>query len=237
MTLPMEKRRQRLYHSAPSSRASVRRNQKSENIVSTLTKTGLRAWILCVLLAPFSTSVLAEGDAASGEQLAYTCMGCHGIDGYRNAYPSYRVPKLGGQRAGYIENSLKAYRSGNRPHPTMRAQGGSLSDQDIADIAAWFQGQEAVEVSVTGNEPGYPDAGQTCLACHGTGGAAVQPTPPVLSGQHVDYLVHALRQYKDGVRTNNVMTAFAATLTDADIEALANFYSTRSGLRTPEKNR
>ena len=205
--------------------------------MSKLTKTGLSAWILCLLLAPFSTVALAEGDPEAGEKLAYTCMGCHGIDGYRNAYPSYRVPKLGGQRAGYIESALKAYRSGYRPHPTMQAQGGSLSDQDIEDIAAWFQGQAAVEVTVSGNEPGYPDAGQTCLACHGTGGAAVQPTPPVLSGQHVDYLVHALNQYKDGVRTNNVMTAFAAALSDEDIGALANFYSTRSGLWTPEKTR
>ena len=202
-----------------------------------LTKTGLSAWILCLLLAPFPTVAFAEGDPEAGKKLAYTCMGCHGIDGYRNAYPSYRVPKLGGQRAGYIENALKAYRSGYRPHPTMQAQGSSLSDQDIEDIAAWFQGQAAAEVTVTGNEPGYPEAGQTCLACHGTGGAAVQPTPPVLSGQHVDYLVHALNQYKDGVRTNNVMTAFAATLSDEDIEALANFYSARSGLWTPEKTR
>jgi len=74
-----------------------------------------------------TTSAQAEGDAENGELLAYTCMGCHGIEGYRNAYPSYRVPKLGGQKAGYIETALNAYRDGTRPHPTMQAQGTSLT--------------------------------------------------------------------------------------------------------------
>ena len=143
----------------------------SRPIVSTKLKTGLGACLLA-LLASVSGPALAEGDPAAGEELAYTCLGCHGIDGYRNAYPSYRVPQLGGQRADYIELALKAYRSGARPHPTMRAQGGSLSDQDIADIAAWFQGEAPVEVTVSGDEPGYPEAGATCLACHGAGGAA-----------------------------------------------------------------
>ena len=124
-----------------------------------LTTLGPGAWLLCAILAAGTNSALAEGDPASGKELAFTCMGCHGIDGYRNAYPSYRVPKLGGQRATYIENALKAYRDGDRPHPTMQAQGGSLSDQDIEDIAAWFQSSEAVEVKVTGSEPDYPEAG------------------------------------------------------------------------------
>jgi cytochrome c553 len=204
--------------------------------VTRRTSTRLGAWTACLLLAASATSALAEGDPADGKEIAYTCMGCHGIDGYRNAYPSYRVPKLGGQRASYIENALKAYRSGSRPHPTMRAQGSSLSDQDIADVAAWFENGESVEVTVSGDEPGYPDVGQTCLACHGQGGAAVQPTPPVLSGQHESYIVHALNQYKTGARGGNVMNAFAGTLSDDDIAALAAFYSSRSGLYTPEKS-
>ena len=207
----------------------------SRPIVSTKLKTGLGACLLA-LLASVSGPALAEGDPAAGEELAYTCLGCHGIDGYRNAYPSYRVPQLGGQRADYIELALKAYRSGARPHPTMRAQGGSLSDQDIADIAAWFQGEAPVEVTVSGEEPDYPEAGATCLACHGAGGAQVQPTPPVLSGQHRDYLVHALNQYRDGSRGGNVMNAFAGSLSDDDIAALAVFYSRRSGLYKPERD-
>ena len=201
-----------------------------------LTNTGLGALALSALLALSAQPAAAEPDVEAGKRLAYTCMGCHGIESARNAYPSYRVPKLGGQRAGYIESALKAYRAGTRPHPTMQAQGYSLSDQDIEDIAAWFQTSEPVSVTVTGDEPGYPEAGQTCLACHGVGGEVVQPTPPVLSGQHLDYLVHALNQYKSGVRTGNVMTAFAATLSDADIEALATFYSGRDGVYTADKS-
>ena len=201
-----------------------------------LTNTGLGALALSALFALSAQPAAAEPDVEAGKRLAYTCMGCHGIESARNAYPSYRVPKLGGQRAGYIESALKAYRAGTRPHPTMQAQGYSLSDQDIEDIAAWFQTSEPVSVTVTGDEPGYPEAGQTCLACHGVGGEVVQPTPPVLSGQHLDYLVHALNQYKSGVRTGNVMTAFAATLSDADIEALATFYSGRDGVYTADKS-
>ena len=117
----------------------------------------------------------------------------------------------------------------------MQAHGSSLSDQDILDIAAWFQGESAVPVTITGDEPGYPEAGQTCLACHGSGGEAVQPTPPVLSGQQQSYLVHSLNQYRNGARAGNVMTAFAGQLSDEDIQALAVFYSSRDGLYTPDK--
>src|SRR5688572_32968547 len=81
---------------------------------------------------------LAAGDPDAGRVKANTCMGCHGIPGYTNVYPTYRVPKLGGQHADYIAAALKAYKNGERPHTTMHAQAESLSDQDIADIAAWL---------------------------------------------------------------------------------------------------
>jgi cytochrome c553 len=80
----------------------------------------------------------AAGDPAEGARKAKTCMGCHGVPGYRNAYPSYHVPKLGGQHAEYIVSALKAYRAGNRQHKTMQAQAASLSEQDMQDIAAFF---------------------------------------------------------------------------------------------------
>ena len=172
-----------------------------------------------------------------GEELAYTCMGCHGVAGYRNAYPSFRVPRLGGQREEYLVDALTAYKEGRRPHPTMQAQGGSLSQDDIADIAAWFQGEAPADDTVTADEVAGFDAIQTCLACHGAGGAAVIPRPPVLSGQQADYLVHALKQYKDGERPGNVMNAFAANLSEADMKALAEFYAARDGVLTPEKGR
>ncbi len=84
-------------------------------------------------------SGFAAGDAAAGKTKAFTCMGCHGIPGYNNVYPTYHVPKLGGQHADYIVAALQAYKAGQRNHSTMRAQAGTLSDQDMQDIAAFFE--------------------------------------------------------------------------------------------------
>ncbi|HLQ26534.1 MAG TPA: cytochrome c [Acidiferrobacterales bacterium] len=78
------------------------------------------------------------GDPAKGRDKSNTCTGCHGIPGWRNAYPNYSVPKLGGQRAAYIVSALKAYQSGTREHATMHAIAVSLSDQDMIDLAAYF---------------------------------------------------------------------------------------------------
>ena len=82
----------------------------------------------------------AVGDAARGRQLAYTCQGCHGVTGWKNAYPNYHVPRIGGQTAQYLTNALTEYRKGSRKHPTMQAQSQSFSEQDIADIAAFLSG-------------------------------------------------------------------------------------------------
>ena len=87
--------------------------------------------------APASAPV---GDAARGKPLTYTCQGCHGITGYKNAYPNYHVPRIGGQSAQYLTNALMEYRAGKRKHPTMQAQAQSFSEQDIADIAAYLSG-------------------------------------------------------------------------------------------------
>ena len=78
------------------------------------------------------------GDIARGRELTYTCQGCHGVVGYKNAYPNYHVPKLGGQSEQYLHNALTAYQQGSRKHPTMQAQAESFSEQDIADIAAFL---------------------------------------------------------------------------------------------------
>ncbi|MGE0802411.1 MAG: cytochrome c [Lautropia sp.] len=85
-----------------------------------------------------------KGDAKAAEQKIAMCIGCHAIGGYRASYPSvYHVPMIKGQTSKYIENALNAYRSGDRSHPTMRAIAGSLSDQDIADLAAYYGKSEA----------------------------------------------------------------------------------------------
>ena len=94
--------------------------------------------LLIVMLIGFASAATAAGDVEQGRIKAYTCTGCHGIPSYQNAYPAYHVPKIGGQNLEYLVIALKAYRSGERQHPTMRAQAGGLSDQDIEDIAAYF---------------------------------------------------------------------------------------------------
>ncbi len=79
-----------------------------------------------------------KGNKADGKTLVYTCAGCHGVPGYQNVYPTYHVPRIAGQNEQYIIDALHEYQKGNREHPTMNAQAESLSDQDIADIAAYL---------------------------------------------------------------------------------------------------
>ena len=83
-------------------------------------------------------ATVLTGDTSRGKGLVYTCKGCHGLTGYKNAYPSYHVPMIGGQSETYLRNALGEYRTGKRKHPTMQAQSESFSEQDIADIAAYL---------------------------------------------------------------------------------------------------
>jgi len=83
-------------------------------------------------------SALAAGDIEAGKIKTYTCKGCHGIPGYNNVYPTYKVPKIGGQNYEYLVTALKQYQSGERKHPTMDLQARSLSDQDIEDVSAYL---------------------------------------------------------------------------------------------------
>ena len=87
---------------------------------------------------PAAATTAVAGNAQTGKQLTYTCQGCHGVTGYKNAYPNYHVPRIGGQSALYLTNALTEYKKGTRKHPTMQAQSQSFSDQDIADIAAFL---------------------------------------------------------------------------------------------------
>ena len=92
----------------------------------------------CLALAAPAAFAQTQGDATHGRQLVYTCQGCHGVTGYKNAYPNYHVPKIGGQSEVYLVNALTEYQQGKRKHPTMQAQAESFSEQDIADIAAYL---------------------------------------------------------------------------------------------------
>lgn len=98
-----------------------------------------RSLLLAACLAVAPAVALAEGNADAGKNKTSMCVGCHEIPNYKASFPAvYRVPMLYGQTAKYIENSLQAYRKGERSHPTMRGIAGSLSDQDIADLAAYY---------------------------------------------------------------------------------------------------
>jgi cytochrome c553 len=100
--------------------------------------------LAAVLAAALSTAqAMAQGapagDAAKGRDKTQMCQGCHGIDGWRTAYPEvYSVPRIGGQHEAYLVRALQAYKSGERSHPSMRAIAASLSDQDMADLAAYY---------------------------------------------------------------------------------------------------
>ena len=101
-------------------------------------------WGAAGLMFAVSASVLADGDAAAGKLKTAMCQGCHGIPGYKTAFPAvYNVPKLGGQHAAYLAKALQAYRSGERSHPTMRAIAAGLNDKDMADLAAYYAAEDA----------------------------------------------------------------------------------------------
>lgn len=193
------------------------------------------AALLATLIASCAlmmSPAIAAGDAESGKTLAYTCLGCHGVEGYRNAYPSYRVPKLGGQKAAYLATAVNGYRNGMRKHPTMQAQATSLTDEQIDDIAAYLATLNNDTVESGGTQDASLEAAATCVACHGQNGISVSPVWPTLAGQHEEYLIEALNQYRDGVRKDAVMSQMAAPLTDEDVALLARYYSRLKGLET-----
>jgi cytochrome c553 len=200
-------------------------------------------WVVGAALVAGPGVALAQQPAAAaanvqrGAQLAYTCYGCHGIPDYRNAYPTYHVPKLGGQNAGYLIAALMEYRSGARPHPTMVSQAMSMSDQDMRDIAAYFATDNPVKTDGRPTSTA-PAAAQVCVACHGVEGVGILPEYPTLSGQHRDYIEHSLLAYRRGTRKNAIMQGFAATLKDEDIRALAEYFSQQEpALWTPRPPR
>ena len=94
--------------------------------------------VLMAGLACFASIAFAKGDPAKGKQDVYSCHGCHGITGYESVAPEYHVPRIAGQNYEYLIAALTEYKKGERAHPTMRAQGESMSDEDIRNIAAYL---------------------------------------------------------------------------------------------------
>ena len=144
------------------------------------------------------------GDAAVGAAKAAMCIGCHGIVGYQASFPEvYKVPMIAGQSAKYIVSALAAYSKGDRKHPTMRGIATTLTEQDMADLGAFYEAQGK---AAAGTPPpavlahAVPDALKdrmaVCVACHGANySAPIDPTYPRLAGQHADYLYAALKAY------------------------------------------
>lgn len=160
--------------------------------------------LLATLVAPAAHAQDAKaGDAAAGAKKVAMCIGCHGIPGYQASFPQiYKVPMISGQGAGYIASALNQYKKGDRKHPTMRGIAESLSDQDIADVAAYYaaSGGPLAELpakapEATGKAGDLIKAG-ACFSCHGENYAKpLDPSYPKLAGQHADYLYAALRSY------------------------------------------
>lgn len=181
---------------------------------------------LAVALAGFifTAPASAAGDPVRGKTLGYTCLGCHGIETYKNVYPTYSVPKLRGQHAEYLVAALKEYRDSQRGHATMHAHASTLSDQDMQDVAAYLAGGE---VKTAGGEPvgKAPAAVATCQACHGRDGVGIMGMYPTLSGQHADYLEQALNDYRKGARKNAIMAPFASQLKPEDVKEVAEYFA------------
>jgi len=191
--------------------------------------------MLIICAACQFSSIQAADTPERGAILADTCLGCHGVAGYRNGYPSYRVPKLGGQHEEYLYLGLQGYKSLSRAHPTMRAQAATLSEQDMRDIATYFASRGDLQ---NGPAPSGAQLARgreksvVCAACHGETGISPSPSWPSLAGQHEDYLQEVIWQYKNGLRKDPVMVGQVVNLSADDIEDIAAYYSAQSGLFT-----
>lgn len=193
------------------------------------------------------------GNAKTGEAKNAMCIGCHGIVGYQASFPEvHKVPKISGQSAKYIVAALNAYKKGERKHPSMRGISQSLSDQDMADLAAFYEASGVVPGAAA--LPAMPtiqaDAVQklltkgNCISCHGANlSAPIDPSYPKIAGQHADYLYVALKSYqiegnaKVG-RNNGVMGTIAKQFSRSELKELAGFVGGLPGeLKTVPESR
>src|SRR6516162_9600180 len=206
-----------------------------------------------IAAAAASAQDAKPGDAAAGQKKADMCIGCHGIPGYQASFPEvYKVPKIAGQNGKYIVAALTGYKKGERKHPSMRGIAGSLSDQDMADLAVYF---EQLGKSGDGEQAKPADASPppdvakllaqaNCASCHGANfSTPIDPSYPKLAGQYPDYLYAALKAYQTDHnavlgRNNAIMMGMARPFKHAEIKALAQYISTLPGdLKTVAQSR
>jgi len=183
------------------------------------------------------------GDVQAGARKVSMCIGCHAIPGARASFPEvHRVPLISGQTKAYLVSALTAYRQGDRRHPTMRGVARSLTDQDIADIAAYYASHGGAGNPEVPTTPAPASARVAallergaCMQCHGANmNSPLDPSFPKIAGQHADYLFVAMRAYrvqgnpKVG-RNNAVMQGIVAQFTDAELRLMAEYISTLPG--------
>jgi cytochrome c553 len=180
--------------------------------------------------------LLAQGDAAAGQAKSALCGSCHGADGNS---PLAMNPKLAGQSARYMVKQLQDFKSGARAGAIMASMVLSLSDQDMEDIAAWYSSQqptiqgadpESIELAERLYRAGNSEiAVAACSACHSPTGKGNAPAGfPSLSGQHAEYTLQQLKDFRSGVRQNDggeMMRTVVERLTDKELEALASYVS------------
>ena len=193
-----------------------------------------RLWPLLVLLCGSSLAV-AAGNPAAGKTKAEACGACHGVDGNSSA-PIF--PKLASQHASYISKQLHDFKSQKRPEPTMSALAEPLTDEDIADLSAYYAHQkitiEKGEPSPAGEKvyrTGNVDTGvPACTGCHGPGGNGNPGARfPQVNGQYAAYIAKTLHDFKAGARGNDLngmMRSIAARLNEDEIKAVADYMST-----------
>lgn len=199
---------------------------------------------LPLLLALATTVFAAQAqDAGAGAKKIAMCIGCHGIPGYQASFPEvHKVPMIAGQNARYIVASLVAYQKGDRRHPTMRGIAAPMSEQDMADVAAYYeqQGQGGAAVTpVAAREPSPQVAALltkgACASCHGANfSQPIDPSYPKLAGQHADYMYVALKAYQTESnpqvgRNNAIMGGVAKQFTHAELKALAGYLGALPG--------
>ena len=197
-----------------------------------------------------TTPALAQ-DAKAGEKKVAMCIGCHGIPGYQASFPEiHKVPMISGQNAKYIIGALTAYKKGERKHPTMRGIAASLSEQDMADVAAFYEAQGKAVADAGGAAPA-PSAAVAellkkgnCTSCHGDNfSKPIDPSYPKLAGQHADYLYVALKAYQTEKnpqvgRSNPVMMGMAKPFTHAELKQLTAYIASVPGeLHTVSQSR
>ncbi|MYB35039.1 MAG: cytochrome c [Gammaproteobacteria bacterium] len=176
-----------------------------------------------------------EGDIESGRTKSAVCVACHGVDGNS---PVNQFPKIAGQVPGYVADQLQAYKTGARENAVMLGFVGALSEQDMADLDAYYASrapsiegvsEEDMEDVLAGEQlyraghAGYDVP--ACMACHGPDGSGIPPNYPRLGGQHVAYTEMQLHAFKSGARNNAEMQSIAHPLTDKQIRQLALYIS------------